>query len=349
MGQKIRVVLSVLLLLIISRNISYSKEINVKEVIFEHIEDSYDWHVTTWGNLSITIPLPVIVISKDSGFNLFLSSKLKDGAVYKGFKIAADGKYAKKIVEVSPSGDIRPIDISITKTVLALLINSIILITIITLVAKWYKKAPLTAPKGFIGAMELFIMDINDSVIKASIGKDYHKYSPYLLTAFFFIFTNNIMGLIPLFPGGANTTGNIAITMILALCTFFIVNLSGTKEYWKEVFWPDVPLWMKVPLPLMPIIEIFGVISKPFALMIRLFANIMAGHAIILSMTSLIFITVAMGPTVNTGMTTISVLLSIFMNLVEILVAYIQAYVFTMLSAVFIGLALVKKNRVETC
>jgi F-type H+-transporting ATPase subunit a len=147
------------------------------------------------------------------------------------------------------------------------------------------------------------------------------------------------MGLIPFFPGGASTTGNIAVTLVLSLCTFLAVNLFGNKEYWKEVFWPDVPLWMKAPVPLMPLIELFGVFSKPFALTIRLFANIMAGHAIILGLTSMIFLTVSMGPVINTSMTALSVIMTIFMSLLELLVAYIQAYVFTMLSAVFIGLA----------
>lgn len=147
------------------------------------------------------------------------------------------------------------------------------------------------------------------------------------------------MGLIPVFPGGANVTGNIAITLILALCTFLVVNFSGTKEYWKDIFWPHVPSWLKVPVPLMPIVELFGVFTKPFALMIRLFANMMAGHSVILALTSLIFVTVSMGPAVNGTMTVVSVLFGIFMNLLELLVAFIQAYVFTMLSAVFIGLA----------
>ena len=145
--------------------------------------------------------------------------------------------------------------------------------------------------------------------------------------------------MIPIFPGGANVTGNIAITMVLAVCTFLAVNLFGNREYWKEILWPEVPTWLKVPVPLMPVVELFGIFTKPFALMIRLFANIMAGHSVILALTSLIFITASMGPQVNTSMTVLSIFFSIFMNLLELLVAFIQAYVFTMLSAVFIGLA----------
>ena len=168
--------------------------------------------------------------------------------------------------------------------------------------------------------------------------------APYLLTAFFFVLVNNLMGILPIFPGGANVTGNIAITLVLALCTFLFTNICGTKAYWKDIFWPKVPLWLKVPVPLMPMIELFGIFTKPFALMIRLFANIMAGHAAILSLVAIIFITVKAGPVINGSMTVISVLFGIFMDMLELLVAFIQAYVFTMLSAVFIGLSRVKEE-----
>ncbi|MFA6334758.1 MAG: F0F1 ATP synthase subunit A [Bacteroidales bacterium] len=348
MNHKFKIIACLLSILLFWGTPLQAEDIDAKQMVFSHIGDSYGWHITTWGETHITVPLPVIVISKTEGFNVFLSSKLEEGETYNNFKIAEEGKYAGKVVEVTPSGElVRPVDLSITKNALALILNSIILISIIMFVAKWYKKQPVSAPKGFVGAMEMFIMDVHDSIIKPSVGKGYEKYAPYLLTAFFFIFINNVMGLIPIFPAGANTTGNIAITMVLALCTFFVVNITGTKEYWKEILWPDVPVWMKVPIPLMPIIEIFGIFTKPFALMIRLFANITAGHAIIISLTSLIFITVAMGPAVNTGMTVLSVVLSIFMNCVELLVAYIQAYVFTMLSSIFIGLSQVEKHKVE--
>jgi len=207
-------------------------------------------------------------------------------------------------------------------------------------VARWYKRHPQHAvPHGFVGAVEMFVMNIEEDVIRKSVGKDYARYSPYLLTAFFFILINNVMGLVPFFPGGANTTGNIAVTFTLAFCTMLAVNLFGNKEYWKEVLWPEVPMWLKVPAPLMPLIEIASVISKPFALMVRLFANITAGHAIALSLTLIIFISAKMGAAVNAGMTAFSLLLAIFMNCLELLVAYIQAYVFTILSAVFIGLS----------
>jgi F-type H+-transporting ATPase subunit a len=152
------------------------------------------------------------------------------------------------------------------------------------------------------------------------------------------------MGLIPFFPGGANITGNITITFFLALCTMIAINFFGNKEYWKEIFWPDVPIWLKIP-PIMPFIELFGVFTKPFALMIRLFANIMAGHTAILAIMCIIFITAKMGVALSAGMTVFSLFLSIFMNLLELLVAFIQAYVFTMLSAVFIGLSIPEHHK----
>ncbi|KAA6307090.1 F-type H+-transporting ATPase subunit a, partial [termite gut metagenome] len=201
------------------------------------------------------------------------------------------------------------------------------------------KERNVVSPGGFVGFMEMLIMMVNDDIIKSCVGHNYRKFSPYLLTAFFFIFINNLMGLIPVFPGGANVTGNIAITMVLAFCTFLIVNIFGTRTYWKDVFWPDVPWWLKIPIPMMPFIELLGVFTKPFALMIRLFANMLAGHMAMLVLTCLIFISATMGLVLNGTLTVVSVLFNIFMNLLEILVAFIQAYVFTMLSSVFIGLA----------
>ena len=147
------------------------------------------------------------------------------------------------------------------------------------------------------------------------------------------------MGIIPIFPGGANVTGNIAVTFVLALCTFVAVNFFGNRHYWKDILWPDVPWWLKVPLPLMPLVEIFGMFTKPMALMVRLFANIMAGHSVILSFIAVIFLTVKMGPVINGSMTVEAVFFGVFMDCLELLVAFIQAYVFTMLSAVFIGLS----------
>ena len=318
-------------------------DVDVKEIVFGHILDSYEWHITKIGHKEIGIPLPIIVYSKTSGWNVFLSSKLEEHhGEYKGFSIAPKGtKYEGKIVEYNAQGEqVRPFDISLTKIAVALIINSILLVIIILCIARWYKKRgpESPAPKGFIGFMEMFIMMINDDVIKSCIGPRYKKFAPYLLTAFFFVFLNNLMGLVPFFPGGANVTGNIAITFVLAMCTFIAINLFGTKHYWKEILWPDVPWWLKVPIPMMPVIELFGIFTKPFALMIRLFANMLSGHMAMLVLVSLVFISVSMGPVLNGSLTVASVLFNIFMNALEILVAFIQAYVFTMLSAVFIGL-----------
>lgn len=325
------------------------EKVDAKGIVFHHIQDAYEWHITSWNGHHISISLPIIVYSKDTGWHLFSSSHIlhNEGQTYQGFKIATEGDYEGKVVEIEANGEeIRPFDISITKTVLSLFINSLVVIAVILFVARWYKKRgpDSPAPKGFVGFMEMFIMMVEEDVIKSCIGKDYKRYSPYLLTAFFFIFINNIMGLIPVFPGGGNVTGNIAVTMVLAICTFLAINLFGSREYWKEILWPDVPVFLKCPIPLMPIIELFGIFTKPFALMIRLFANIMAGHSIILALTSIVFVTASMGPVVSGSMTAVSVLFSIFMNCVEVLVAFIQAYVFTMLSSVFIGMSRVEAH-----
>jgi len=330
---------------ILADNKDSVQKVDVKSIIFDHISDTYEWHITTIENKHITIPLPIIVCGEKNGFKIFMSSKLHHHDSYCGYRLGRkDGKYAGKIVELNDYGEeVRPWDFSLTKNAVAIIINCILLAVIILWVARWYKKKPMEAPKGFRGALEMLIMNIQDDLIKPCIGKDYRKYSPYLLTAFFFIFFNNLMGLIPIFPGGANTTGNIAVTLVLALCTFFAVNIFGTKEYWKEILWPDVPIWMKA-IPLMPIIELFGIFTKPFALMIRLFANIMAGHSIVLGLTCLVFITASMGAAVCAGMTFVSVFFTIFMDCLELLVAYIQAYVFTMLSSVFIGLSKVEHH-----
>lgn len=318
-----------------------TEELNVKELILGHLADSYEWHIWSNGEKHIALSLPVILHSKSSGWHLFSSSKFNHGkSSYKGFQIASEGKYNGKIVEIDVSGnEVRPLDLSMTKNAASLIINSIILILIILGVGRVMKRDPLKSNKGFAGLMEMFILTIEDEVIKDTVGKDYKRYSPYLLTVFFFIFINNLMGLVPFFPGGANVTGNIAVTFVLAVGTFLVINLTGSKEYYKEIFWPDVPTWLKVPFPLMPFIEVVGMFTKPFALMIRLFANIMAGHAIVLGLVCLVFVTVSMGSAINSSMTVLSVVFTVFIEFVELLVAFIQAYVFTLLSAVFIGLA----------
>lgn len=233
-------------------------EVNVNELVFGHIGDAYEWHIATIGGKTLSIPLPVIVHSS-TGWHVFSSSRLEEGE-YEGLYIARGGAYDGKIVERNAAGEeVRPLDISITKNVLGLFINSAVLLVIMMSCVRWYKKHPVEqgAPKGGVGMIEALVLMIYEDVIKGCIGEDYKRYAPYLLTAFFFVLVNNLMGLLPIFPGGANVTGNIAITMVLAVCTFVLTNLFGTKEYWKEIFWPDVPTWLKAPVPMMPLIEFF--------------------------------------------------------------------------------------------
>ncbi|MBR6926393.1 MAG: F0F1 ATP synthase subunit A [Bacteroidaceae bacterium] len=316
--------------------------VDVKEAVLGHMSDAYDWHITTWAGHHISIPLPVIVKSqKDGNWHFFSSSRFgHDGKeVYEGFYI--DETRQGKVYE--QGFDERPWDLSITKDVVQIWINVAILLVVFLCCARWYKKRNVQdgAPGGFVGMMEVLVLAINDDVIKASIGeKHYRRYAPYLLTVFFFLLVTNLMGLVPIFPGGANVTGNITITFLFATITFLFINVFGNREYWKEIFWPDVPTWMKCPVPLMPVIELFGIFTKPFALMVRLFANMLAGHAIILSLTCIIFITFQVNALVGTSLSAVSFVMILFMDLLELLVAFIQAYVFTMLSAVFIGMSL---------
>ena len=324
---------------------------DMDEYLYGHVRDSYEWHITTVKGRPVSIPLPVIVASKTgNGFHVFSSKRLEEGE-YEGFYIAPAGsRYENKIVERSADGsEVRPWDFSVTKNVAGLMINSALLVLIVLGTSRWYRKhdAKEEAPKGGVGLMEMVVTMIEDDVIKGSVGEDYKKYSPYLLTAFFFIFINNLMGIVPFFPGGANVTGNIAVTLVLALFTFFIVNIFGNKNYWKDILWPDVPTWLKVPVPLMPAIEVVGMFTKPFSLMVRLFANILAGHFMILGVVAVVFLTAELGAAMNGGLTFVAILLGVFMDCLELLVAFIQAYVFTMLSAVFIGLSRQKPETSE--
>lgn len=322
-----------------------SVDVDVKKIIFEHVKDAYEWHITTLGDKHISIYLPVILYTERTGWILFSSKEFHHGGEYNGFYVASQGVNEGKVVERVDGKEVRPLlDISVTKTVFALFINALLLLVIVLSIARMYKHrrsaGRLNAPGGFVGAFEMLVSMVVDDIAKPNIGAAYARYVPYLLTAFFFIFLSNIMGIIPFFPGGSNVTGNIAVTMVLAVCTFLAVNLFGNKEYWKEIFWPDVPVWLKVPVPLMPFIELFGIFVKPFALMIRLFANILAGHTVVLAFVSIIFVTMAVNSLIGTAMTFVSVVFTVFINFLELLVAFIQAFVFTMLSSVFIGLSL---------
>ncbi len=316
----------------------HGEELNIPEIVLEHLSDDYEWHVATYEGKHISIPLPVIVRSENTGQWHFCTKHSLPETFFINHE--QHGKIYEKMTDGSV---VRPLDLSITKAVAQIWIVVIVLISVFLYCAKWYKtrNEKSNAPKGFVGVMEMLVMTINDDLIKSTVGeKHYKQYAPYLLTVFFFIFTTNLIGLLPIFPGGANVTGNINVTLFLAVCTMLAINLFGNKEYWKEIFWPDVPLFLKAyPVPIMPVIELFGVFTKPFALMIRLFANMMAGHAVILSFTCVIFLGWSMGVGFGLGLNLFSIIMLLFMNALELLVAFVQAYVFTMLSAVFIGLA----------
>lgn len=309
---------------------------NPEKVIFEHLGDEYGWSIGKW-----QLPLPVIVRDEVGGWHVFSSGRLKDGAVYEGFRLAADGKYAGKVIGITQTGQqYRPWDFSVTKNVLSLIICSLVMCWLVFPLVRWYKKKPYTAPHKVRGMMEVAIEMLYKDVIVSVLGKNARRFAPYLLTVFFFILIANLMGLIVVFPGGTNLMGNISITFVLSICTFVVVNVSGRKKYWKEIFWPDVPTWLKFPVPMMPLIELFGIFTKPVALMIRLFANMLGGHLITLVLVSLIFIFSTMGAAAAGGTAIVAVIFAVFMGLIDLLICFIQAYVFFMLSTIFISLAL---------
>jgi F-type H+-transporting ATPase subunit a len=307
--------------------------------ILEHIADSHEWHIFTRKNgESVAIYLPVIVYSKESGLNIFSSKRLSHGHDYKGFRLEEEGNLRGKIVSVNEAGKIDeenlPLDLSMTRTVVGMLFAAIIGLLLFLSLARSYRKTGISHPKGIQSFLEPVILFVRDDIAIPNLGlHKYERYMPYLLTAFFFILINNLMGLIPFPPPfGANVTGNIAITFFLAFCTFLITQFSGNKSYWRHIFaTPGVPFWL---LPIMIPVEMIGMFSKPFALMIRLFANILAGHIVVLSLICLIFIfdSLALAP--------VSVFFVIFMDCLELLVAFLQAYIFTLLSSLFISLAI---------
>lgn len=314
-------------------------EFDASSFILDHIADSHEWHILTKQNgESVAIYLPVILYSKDKGLDVFSSKNLAHGHEYKGYKLVEEGDLKGKIVNVSESGVAdevnRPLDLSVTKMVVGMMAAALIGLILFISLGRSYKKTGISHPKGIQSFLEPVVLFVRDDIAIPNIGEHrYEKYMPYLLSVFFFILINNIMGLIPFPPPfGANVTGNIALTFVLAICTFLITQFSGNKTYWKHVFAaPGVPLWL---LPVMIPVEIIGLFSKPFALMIRLFANITAGHIIVLSLLCLIFIfdSLAIAP--------VSILFVIFMDCLELLVAFLQAYIFTLLSALFIGMAM---------
>ncbi|HYC85300.1 MAG TPA: F0F1 ATP synthase subunit A [Chryseosolibacter sp.] len=297
------------------------EELNVSEVIIHHVLDDHSWHISD----NLVIPLPIIVYSKEKGLDIFSSSNFynEDHQVvpYNGYELKHNHIYLQGTENTV-------LDLSITKNVAMLLINAALLLIVFVSVANAYKRGPGRAPRGLQSFMEPIILFVKDEIVKPNIGHNYEKFLPYMLTLFFFILFGNLLGLL---PGAGNLTGNIAVTMTLALLTFIITNVSGNKGYWKHIFWtPGVPLPLR--LVILPV-EIVGIFTRPFSLMIRLFVAITAGHIVLLSLICLAFI-------FNSYLVGgISSLIVLFINLIEILVAGIQAYVFTLFSCVYVGMA----------
>jgi len=334
--------------------VSVEEEFDVNEMIMHHVKDAHEWHL--WGSEHEGVSLHLPVILYDNGFKVFNASHFYHGLnvldkdaktgeklsylVGKG-PAAGYALFHEKIYRLSEGKmhfkdghphNVKPLDLSITKNVTSLFIGAILLILIMFSMARFYKKNGAIAPKGIAKFLEPLVLLVQDDIAKANIGEHkYKKYVPYLLTAFFFILLNNLLGMIPILPGGANLTGNISVTLFLALLTLLITLFSGNKNYWRHIFaTPGVPIPILI---IMVPIEIIGIFTKPIALMIRLFANVTAGHIIILALISLIFINKSI------AWSALSVPMALFISILELLVAFLQAYLFTMLSALFIGAA----------
>ncbi len=334
---------------------------DANEVIFGHILNAHEFHfldITRNGvKHPVTIPLPVILYSKQRGMNFFMSSKFHHGEeVYNGYRLLTDeylqemtkegidikkeGLNAGKIIAVNADGkwdrSVSLYDISLTRNVVQMILSLTLLCWVMIYIARRYKKGDgvKTAPHGVQNLLEPVITFVRDEVAKPNLGAKYEKYLPYILTVFFFILINNILGLI---PGSANVTGNIAFTVIMGLISFAVILFSSNKHYWMHIINPPgVPGWVKIIL--VPV-EILSVFIKPFALIIRLFANMVAGHIIIICLISLIFIFAGLNVFAGWGTTVFSIAFTIFIYFIEILVAFIQAYIFAMLTAVFVGQA----------
>ena len=316
-------------------HVAHEEGFNAGEMIMHHIGDANAFHIVG----DIYIPLPVIIYNKTEGtWFTGLSTE---------FDIDHHGNSTKEVEGFHMHhGRVLPIDeetsivdFSITKNVFTMLLASLLLIVIFTTVAKGYRRREGQAPKGIQGFFEPIILFIREQVAKPYLGNKTDAYMPFLLTLFFFIWSLNLLGLIPIFPGSANVTGNIMVTAALALIILVVILLRANKAYWKHILMPDVPLLL---YPIVVPIEVIGIFTKPFALMVRLFANIAAGHIIILSLVSLVFIFGNSGESLSGGITggIVTTAFGLFMNVMELLVAAIQAFIFTNLSAVFIGLAI---------
>ncbi|MBV9986678.1 MAG: F0F1 ATP synthase subunit A [Chitinophagaceae bacterium] len=317
------------------------KSFDAAEVIFGHILDNHEYHFTEYhdaeGNVHhVSIPLPIILYSKERGLTAFMSSRFEHGhADFNGYRIGDE-----KIVAVKEDGSVdegvKVYDLSITRNVVQMSLALIILCWLMISIAKSYRKGlgVKTAPKGKQNLLEPVVIFVRDEVAKPNLGHKYEKYLPYLLTTFFFILINNIFGLI---PGTANVTGNIAFTVVLGLISFVVILFSTNSHFWGHIFNPPgVPGFVK---PILILVEFLGVFIKPFALIIRLFANMVAGHIIIICLISLIFIFGQMNSIAGWGTSPVAIAFTVFIYFIEVLVAFLQAFIFTNLTAVFIGSA----------
>ncbi len=310
----------------------HEKKFNAGEMILHHIVDAHEWHIADVGHTHFTVPLPIILLNQGSLF-CFLSNKMGETADH---NIKTYGDFTYNHGHFTHANGTPVYDFSITKNTASMMFSVSLILIVFLSIAGSYKKNVGKAPKGLQSAFEPIIVFVRDEIAKGSIGPKYEKYMPFLLTVFFFIWLNNILGLIPIFPGGANVTGSISIALVLALFTFVITTMTANKTYWAHIFLPDVPKFLYVLL--IPI-EILGMFLKPFVLMVRLFANITAGHIIILGFFSLIFIFGEMNAGIGYGVSVFSVAFTLFMSFLELLVAFLQAYVFTLLSALYFGAA----------
>ena len=332
------------------------KGFDASEVIFGHVLDAHEFHFYSYESTDGTeheasIPLPVLLYSPQKGFSAFMFSKFNHGETdYNGYELLTSKKIVAQTLDATKytDGEIVAVDanskidtntkvydFSLTRNVVQMIIALILLIWIMLSVAGRYKSGQgiTSAPKGTQSLLEPVIIFVKDEVAIPNLGKKYQKFLPYLLTVFFFILINNLVGLI---PGTANVTGNIAFTFVLAIISFVIIMFNTKGHYWSHIFNPPVPIGIK---PILIPVEILGIFTKPVALMIRLFANMIAGHIIIICLVSLIFIFGAISTTAGWGFSPLSIAFTIFIYFIEILVAFLQAYIFTNLTAVFIGQA----------
>lgn len=309
---------------------------NPGELIMEHISDNHSYHFFDWNGHPVAAPLPVIIYSPQRGLSTFMSSRFEHGeAAYNGYKLGHNNIVAVK-ADGTVDSSVKVIDLSMTRNVVQMLLALLVLVWIMTGAANKYRRnGSAVAPSGMQNALEVVIAFIRDEVAKVNLGHKYPKYMPYLLTIFFFILINNIFGLV---PGTANVTGNIAFTMVLAAISLVVILFSSNSHFWGHIFWPPgVPFLVKIIL--VPV-ELAGIFIKPMALMIRLFANMVAGHIVITCFIMLIFIFGGMSKVAGWGFSPVSILFTVFIYFIEILVAFIQAFIFTNLTAVFIGQAM---------